>query len=192
MLGDHGMWTKMLMNEQSAGVPMILRGPGVPEAREIQTPVSLVDCYQTILENAGMDRDDTEVDLPGRSLFALAAGEEPDRNIISEFHDGGSPTGYTMIRVRNWKYVHYVDYPPQLFDLHADPKEDVDRASDPTYKGVLDECESRLRDILNPEEANAQAFADQAAALEKLGGREAVLARKDHDFGWTPIEAVVS
>lgn len=196
MLGDQGMWTKMLMNEQSAGVPLILRGPGVPEGRVVDTPVSLVDCHQTILENAGIHVDEnvneSDKALPGHSLLSIAAGAQPDRNIISEFHDGGSPSGYTMIRVRNWKYIYYVGYPPQLFDLGSDPREDNDRAGDPTCKSVLDECESRLRDRLDPEKVNAQAFSDQAIALEKLGGREAVLARKGHDFGWTPIEAVVS
>ncbi len=192
MLGDHGMWTKMVMNEQSAGIPLILRGPGVPEGKVVDTPVSLVDCHQTIVENAGLAVDSTQSELPGHSLLALATGDRPNRNIISEFHDGGSPSGYTMIRVRNWKYIYYVGYPPQLFDLVSDSREDHDRASDPTCEAVLAECESRLRDLLDPEEVNASAFSDQAAALEKLGGREAVLSRKDHDFGWTPIESVVS
>ena len=33
MLGDHGLWTKQVMYEASAGVPMILCGPNVPENR---------------------------------------------------------------------------------------------------------------------------------------------------------------
>jgi arylsulfatase A-like enzyme len=28
-----------------------------------------------------------------------------------------------MVRTRQWKYVHFERYPPQLFDLEADPSE---------------------------------------------------------------------
>ena len=35
----------------------------------------------------------------------------------------GSTTGAFMIRIGKYKYVHYVDYPPQLFDLETDPEE---------------------------------------------------------------------
>ena len=179
------------MHEQSAGVPMILRGPEVPAGRVIDTPVSLVDCQPTVLECLGSATDSSARDLPGHSLFDIANGATPARNVISEFHDGGSPCGYTMVRVRNWKYIYYVDYAPQLFDLDSDPNEDIDRASDTSCRDVLFECESRLRDMLDPEAVNAMAFADQADALGRLGGREAVMQRDDFDFGFTPVETML-
>ncbi len=190
MLGDHGIWTKMVMYEQSAGVPMILRGPDVPANRVVDTPVSLVDCHQTILEcvGSGSEGDDSR---RGVSLFDVANGVVPDRNIISEFHDGGSPCGYTMIRVRQWKYVYYVGHEPQLFNLTEDPDENFDRSRDPTCRAILAECESRLRDMLDPEEVDKRAFADQARVLEKLGGRDAVMQREEFDFGFTPVRAIV-
>ena len=42
-----------------------------------------------------------------------------------------------------------------------------------------------LTSILDPEEVNAQAFADQAALLEQFGGRESVLAMPR--FNHTPV-----
>ena len=91
MLGDRGMWTKMVMHEASAGV-----GPGVPAGVEVQAPVSLVDLHPTILEAAGLPADD---ERPGRSLLGAMPADRP---VLSEFHDGGAPTGYFMLRRENW------------------------------------------------------------------------------------------
>ena len=46
-------------------------------------------------------------------------------------------------------------------------------------------CEAALREIVDPEQANDLAFADQAARVEVLGGRDGILATEDYDF--TPI-----
>jgi len=89
-----------------------------------------------------------------------------------------------MSRVGKWKYVHYTGYPPQLFDLEADPFEAVDLGTDPDNSDVVDECERRLRAVVDPDAATAQAFADQEARIEALGGLDAVLARGN--FPYTP------
>jgi choline-sulfatase len=136
MLGNHGMWTKMLMNEDSAGIPLILSGPGVPRGAAVDTPVSLVDAHPTILEGAGLALSEADQALPGRNLINIAEGAVPERTILSEFHDGGSPTGYFMVRKDDWKYVHYAGSRPQLFDLAGDPQEDEDRPrGDPRHGG---------------------------------------------------------
>ena len=42
-----------------------------------------------------------------------------------------------MLRRGRFKYVHYVGYQPQLFDLVADPDEERNLAGDPGYADVL-------------------------------------------------------
>ena len=187
MLGNHGMWTKMLMNEDSAGIPLILSGPGVPRGTVVDTPVSLVDAHQTVLEGAGLNLGEADRALPGRSLIAIAQGAVPERTVLSEYHDGGSPTGYFMVRKDAWKYVHYAGSRPQLFDLANDPLEDDDLGESAAHAGVRRDCEALLRDILDPEEVNRRAFADQARKIAGLGGREAILAREGVSFGFTPL-----
>jgi choline-sulfatase len=191
MLGNHGMWTKMLMHEESAGIPLILNGPGVPMGNAVSTPASLVDCYPTILESVGVD-DDGAKTRPGHSLVALANGAEPDRTILSEYHDGGSPTGYFMIRRDEWKYIHYAGADAQLFNLHDDPFEENDLGRDPEHRGVRSNCEAALREILDPDAVNRQAFADQARRVESLGGRDAVLRMTGQQFGFTPLTSVTT
>ena len=108
MLGDRGMWTKMVMHEASVGVPLIVKGPGVPAGVEVQAPVSLVDLHPTILEAAGLPADD---ERPGCSLLGAMPADRP---VLSEFHDGGAPTGYFMLRRENWKYTHLTPEPETL------------------------------------------------------------------------------
>ena len=59
--------------------------------------------------------------------------------------------------------------------LHPQALVLTDLAGDPAYAAKLAEMEAALRDILDPEAVDAQAFADQAALIERLGGRDAAL-----------------
>ena len=179
MLGNQGLWGKSVMFEDSAGIPMIVAGPDIPACAAVDTPVSLVDCHPTIIDAAGVPPEDGDELLPGVSLIDLAVGARPDRTVLSEYHDGGSPTGMFMVRCDRWKYVCYPGYPPELFDLDADPSELQDLGQDPEFADVRRRCESRLRTVCDPEEVNAAAFADQAQRLTALGGEAAVLAAGD-------------
>jgi len=189
MMGDQGFWTKQVMYEQSAGVPMILAGPGVPQGRQVKTGASLLDMAATALEVTGVEHDDQSRALPGMSLRGLAnAEDDPDRTILSEYHDGGSTTATFMLRWQNWKYVHYVGHAPQLFDLETDPDEVRNlatlRPNHPETIAALAEGEDRLREICDPNAVNALCFADQKARIAELGGEEACL--NSYVFNHTP------
>ena len=44
------------------------------------------------------------------------------RAILSQYHDGGTPVSYYMIRLGNWKYVYYAGAGrPQLFHIGRGP-----------------------------------------------------------------------
>ena len=130
--------------------------------------------------------DTIQSDHPGVSLFALASGLDPDRNVLSEYHGMGSETGVFMIREGKYKYVHYVAYEPELFDLDSDPEELVNLAGDPALSDVVKTCEAKLRSICNPEEVDARAKSAQRKRLEQHGGRDAVIARGDLGFSVPP------
>ena len=82
-----------------------------------------------------------------------------------------------MIRDGNHKYIHYVDGPPQLFDLAADPLETEDVATDPRHADVRARLEGTLRGLLDPEGVDDRAKVDQARLIESHGGRDAVLGK---------------
>ena len=183
-VGARGLWGKSTLYEESAGVPLLLAGPDVPAGRTVETPVSHIDCAPTILEASGEPPRVGGRDLPGASLFALASGAAPTRPVISEYHAIGSVAGAFMLRFGHWKYCRYVTYPPQLFDLAADPEELDDLATDSRCAGVLAEGERLLRRELDPALVDARAKRRQAKLLASFGGREAALARGD--LGFTP------
>lgn len=189
-LGNRGFWGKSVMYEESTAIPMIISGPDVPVGKSNDTAVSLVDCYQTILEGAGLELTEQEQnELPGHSLYDIANGAKPERTVLSEYHAAGSIAAMYMIRVDQWKYVHYVGYAPQLYDLANDPNETKDLTQSVEHKEVIEHCEAKLREIVDPEAMNELAFQDQDAKIEAFGGVEAV--RKRGDFGYTPAPGQV-
>ncbi len=189
-LGAHTLWGKSTMYEESAGVPLIVRGAGLPAGRRVSTPATLVDSYQTILEATGVPSTAADEGLPGRSLLGLAAGaEEPDRTAFCEYHAVAAITGYYMIRWGNYKYVHFEGYAPQLFDLAGDPGELTDLSRDPAHAAAVAEGERRLRAICDPTAVNALAFADQKRRIEELGGVDRVMGLKSYPYTPAPGEA---
>ena len=182
--GARGLWGKSTLYEESAGVPLLMAGPGIASGRVVGAPVSHIDCAPTILLAAGEPARVGGRELPGASLFDVAQGIAPTRPVISEYHATGSIGGAYMIRVGRYKYCHYVAHPPQLFDLVNDPEEITDLAGDAAHADVLRECEGRLRAALDPEAVDARAKRRQAELLARYGGREAALARGD--LGFTP------
>ena len=192
MMGDQGFWTKQVMYEQSAGVPMIIAGPQIPKNKRVGTATSLLDLAATATEVTGVDPDEISSALPGRSLRELANEDDDlERTILSEYHDGGSTTGTFMVRWQNWKYVHYVGHPPQIFDLEADPHEQEDlvvfQSDRQKTEKIIREGERRLREICDPDAVNAQCFEDQKVRIETLGGVEACL--NAYTFNHTPTPA---
>ena len=138
--------------------------------------MSLLDAYQTVTQGSGLDETEEEIPLSGRSWFDIAnAEDDPDRIVFSEYHATHSPTGAYMVRRRNYKFIYYVGYPPELFDLAKDPEEERNLAGDEQYVDVLKEYESLLRSIVDPEQTDRRAKDDQNALIEKFGGRDKAL-----------------
>ena len=187
LLGDKGMWTKQVMYEASAGIPMILAGPGVPDGIVRNTAASIVDVAATALDVMLDTLDDS---APGLSLRQLAQDpDDADRTVLCEYHDGGSTTGAFMLRWGDWKYVCYPGMPAQLFNLAEDPSEDHDLGSDVSQRAAAARAEgaSRLAAICDADAVNRQCFADQAARIEALGGID--VCRNAHLFNHTPTPA---
>ncbi len=183
-LGNRGFWGKSLMYEEAVGVPLIMAGDDVPVGKAVATPVSLVDLHPTFIEALGEQPTVEERALPGRSLLELARREDPERVVFSEYHAVGATAGMYMVRKGRWKYVHYVGHRPQLFDLEADPHEGTDLGESSAHAAVRAELEAELREIVDPDAVNGQAFADQEAKIKAHGGEAAIKARGD--FGYTP------
>jgi choline-sulfatase len=184
-LGKRGLWGKSCMYEHAAQVPLILAGADVPKGKTVKTAVSHLDAYQTILDCLALKPTPAEHDLPGRSLYRIAAEPDDDsRAVFSEYHAAGAATGAFLLRRGRYKLIYYVDMAPELYDLDADPEELNDLSASPDHAELLRDMEAALRRIADPETVDKRAKADQAALVERNGGRDAVL--RKGAFGGTP------
>lgn len=171
-VGQRGLWGKSNLYQESTCVPMILAGPEVRRG-ECATPVSLLDLFPTILHCTGIDAALEMRSRPGTSLFDVAESrDDANRVAFSEYHAVGSNSAAFMIRRGRWKYHHYVGYPPELFDLESDPEETTNLAPLPANAATLAEMEAVLHSICDPLAVDRLAKVDQAALIDRYGGRD--------------------
>jgi N-acetylglucosamine-6-sulfatase len=149
MHGEHrALAEKVLPYEESIRIPLVMRGPGVPQARVDHRLVGNVDVASTIL-----DATDT---MPGRlqdgrSLLELLAdpGAEWGRDILIENGRGanGVPT-YRGIRTYRYLYIeHRTTGEYELYDLVADPYQLQSVDGHELYAKVQRDLASRLREL---------------------------------------------
>lgn len=163
-LGDHWMGEKELFHEVSVRVPLIIHDPR-PEADASRGTVTdafveAIDLVPTFIDATGAPQQKHR--LEGRSLMPLLLGETPDNwrdAVFSEIDyafyaarktldvDASDARGY-MLRTRQWKYVHFKGFPPQLFNLVDDPEEFVDLGRDPGHESTRQEMHRLLTDRL--------------------------------------------
>ena len=172
-VGKRGMWGKSDLYQEGAAIPLIMAGDGVPAGKVCQTPVSLLDSYQTILDCVGVEPNEEEKTLKGASWFDIAKATDDDNRVVfAEYHAASSPSGAFMIRKGRYKFIYYIGYEPELYDLVADPEESTNIAADAAHAGIMAEYERHLRDICDPEATDRDAKNMQNALIAKHGGRE--------------------
>src|SRR5215472_6265677 len=89
-LGTRGLWGKSTMYEEAAGVPMIIAGPDIAKGLVCREPVTLVDCFPTILDWTGVSPVPGDHDLPGMPLSDILRGAGASRTVLCEYHAAGA------------------------------------------------------------------------------------------------------
>ena len=142
-------------HESSLRVPLILQGPGFDRSLQIHELVSLVDLAPALLEAAGLG---VPASMQGRSFLGLLDRRAADwRNEVyfemSEYWTGrGLRTPqYTYAVVvpkeSGWRDAanasRYVEY--ALYDLYADPHQQVNLIGRAEYRKISDGLRERLK-----------------------------------------------
>jgi len=162
-LGEHGLWQKQSLFEESTRVPLIMAGPGVTtKGGAAATPVGLIDVYPTLTELCGVK---PPANLQGQSLVPIlkdttAAGRGWT---ISEVVRGGgikrfgasAATGDNVkrflgysFRTPRWRYTEWDEgrLGRELYDHDNDPKEITNLADDPAHAATVAELSAKLRE----------------------------------------------
>jgi len=127
-LGDHGLYDKRFMYEESLRMPLLVRWPAVIRPGSRAQALALnVDFAPTFLEAAGVA---VPAVMQGRSLLPLLRGETPGdwRTAIyyRYYHDPGhhDTRAHYGVRTATHKLIHYWTKGQwELFDLRSDPAE---------------------------------------------------------------------
>ena len=153
-IGEHGLWQKMSIFEESARVPLLIVAPRVAKrGATAETPVGLVDLYLTLTELCGVDAPDN---VQGQSLApvlkdAKAEGRgwalsQVDRNRGAKSPEGKRYSGYSL-RTPRWRYTEWDEGREgrELYDHERDPKELINLADNPAYATPVAEMSKQLR-----------------------------------------------
>ncbi|MGY9051945.1 MAG: sulfatase-like hydrolase/transferase [Alphaproteobacteria bacterium] len=185
-LGNRGLWGKMTMYQDASSIPMIIAGPEINGNEICETPTTLLDIYPTIFDCLDINLNNEKSNLPGKSLIEISQNDYDNKRwVLSEYHGAGSVGGAYMLREGDYKYIYYVEHRCELYNIKNDPDEHNNIALNEENKALVEEYDSRLRSILNPEEVDLRARADQRAMLDSVGGLDFVLNRGS--YAGTPV-----
>jgi arylsulfatase A-like enzyme len=153
-LGEHGLWQKLSLFEESARVPLIVAAPGTSAQGAVAgTPVGLIDLYPTLAELCGVKAPEN---LQGQSLVPMLEDPNtPGRGwTLSQVTRGGRKPenrffGYTL-RTPRWRYTEWAegDRGRELYDHDADPRELTNLAGDPAHADTVAQLSRQLRETV--------------------------------------------
>lgn len=139
MLGDHGLYLKgPTPYEGILRVPLIFKGPGIPENHIISKPVSTLDLASTFYDYCQVQRPD---DIQSESLRPLLEDRENSSRdtAYSEWnlHPSrcGIPLELRTVRTKTHKLtLELVSGAGEMYDLENDPNEMKNLFDDTAYK----------------------------------------------------------
>jgi len=134
MGGNHSMFSKCVLYDQTVRIPLIMRPPAGCAPRVVDTLVEHFDAAATVRDIAGAPHIP---DSEARSLLGCATGDDPAPRTVSVSENWG----FACFQTDRYKLVVDEDalVPCQLFDRAEDPAEDHNLLPDPQWAPVVEE-----------------------------------------------------
>ena len=160
-MGEHGLWQKMSLFEESARVPMLIVAPGMSKGTISETPVSQIDLFPTLAELCHVRVPDN---LQGQSLVPMLRDPSHTgrgwaltqvtrggkrRNAKNGTEADGPYFGYSL-RTPRWRYTEWDggDAGRELYDHDNDPRELTNLAGNDEHRETVDELALALTDAV--------------------------------------------
>ncbi len=160
--GEHGLWQKRSLFEESSRVPMLIVAPGMAGAGGVaSSPVSHVDLFPTLAELCGVPKPEN---LQGQSLVPMlqdpgTAGRgwaltQVDRNRGKKRGDAGKNEGRSAtryfgysLRTAEYRFTLWDDGAEgrELYDHQRDPHELTNLADNPKYTATVTRLTEQLQ-----------------------------------------------
>lgn len=152
-LGEHGLWQKMSLFEESARVPLIIAAPGVSqEGVASQSVVGHIDVMPTLTELCNVPAPEN---LQGQSLVQMLndPGHKGRGWALTQVRRGGGKNrtfGYSL-RTPQWRYTEWDEgrRGRELYDHDNDPAEQTNLADDPQHADLIAELSGQLHHAID-------------------------------------------
>ena len=143
-LGQHGLWGKVTLFDESARVPMIIAAPGMTRGGTSPRTVEMLDFYPTLCDLAGLA---TPEKLDGMTVVPqLRDPQSPrERPAFSTLRRG--KTWGRAVYTERYRYTEWGDDGSkgvELYDWQNDPKEFTNLASSTDHPATLKELKALL------------------------------------------------
>ncbi len=150
-LGEHGIFDKRYMYEESLRTPLIIAHPlhGNQVSRS-KALVQNLDIAPTILDMVGAGIPEK---MQGKSLLPLitnsASGEFRDAVYYQFYETGWGVSAHYGVRTQKYKLIHFTTEPGswELYDLEEDPHEMNNLHGNPDYDHVIERLEAKLKKL---------------------------------------------
>ena len=148
-LGEHGLYDKRFMYEESARMPFLIRWPGVIKPGTTQDALAInPDFAPTFMNLAGLA---VPSDMQGRSLLPLLKGAKPPDWRASfyyrYYHDPGDhkTRAHYGVRTGTHKLIYYWKQEQwEMYDLVRDPAELHNLYGDPAEQETVKKLKAEL------------------------------------------------
>jgi len=143
-LGEHGLWFKQSLFEESAKCPLIISVPGFKaNGKPCIQPVELIDIYPSLAELTGLAPPEG---LQGHSLLPLLKkpGSDWKYPAYTQVQRGAVP-GHS-VRTTEWRYTewNFGKEGSELYNEKEDPSELHNLADDAKYSFVIKQMKGLL------------------------------------------------
>ncbi|MEM9444505.1 MAG: sulfatase [Verrucomicrobiota bacterium] len=143
LLGEHRLWKKRFLWEESVRSPLIISAPGLSKGFQCDQPVELIDVYPTVVELAGLPPVEH---VQGHSLVKML--DNPDaqtgrKDVYAMTHNGH------LLRTDKWAYMWYpgnkkIEEGFTLYDMEKDPQQYSNLADLPEFSNQRKDLHLRL------------------------------------------------
>ncbi len=134
-LGEHDMWSKVSIHEESARLPLIISMPGKPPA-VCDSLVELLDLYPTVSRICGLKVPNN---IQGKDISRML--DDPKIKVRDAILCSGKGRLY---REQRWALLDY-GKSGELYDMEKDPKQYTNLYSKPEYAETLAELKQKLK-----------------------------------------------
>jgi arylsulfatase A-like enzyme len=148
-LGEHNMYDKRFMYEESLRMPFLIRWPGKIKPGSVSKRMILnIDFAPTLLEAAGVK---VPSDMQGRSFLPLLEGKTPPRWRTAMYYRYYHPGHHNVaahygIRTERYKLIYFNKLDQwELYDLRKDPLEIRNVYNDPAYAKIVEALKKELQ-----------------------------------------------